>query len=59
VSTRPSVDGKARENEMNQEGRPKSADGRPEEENVESRQDRGTDYEAPQSIWRRKIQQKL
>jgi hypothetical protein len=32
---------------MNQEGRPKSADGRPKEDIVESRQDKGTDYEAP------------
>jgi hypothetical protein len=47
VSPRPSVDGKAQENETNQEGRPKSADGRPEKENVESRQDKGMDYEAP------------
>jgi hypothetical protein len=34
VSPIPSVDGKARENKTNQEGRPNYADGRPEEEKM-------------------------
>jgi hypothetical protein len=47
VSPRPSVDGKAQENKTNQDYRPKSANGRPKEKNVESRQDKETIYEAP------------
>jgi hypothetical protein len=52
VSPRTPVDGKAQENKKNQEGRPKLADEGPKEENVESREDEGTDYEASKSIWR-------